>query len=129
MGGGGARFEDELGLQVGFHMVLPPVVDFVVLLRPACFAVFLSAYGGVGIELFGALALFDAPVLVAVVALAWGFDEAGVHDAAFAGDEAFAFKVVAEGFEELAAAFASVGLDALLEVPERFGVGDVIADA
>jgi hypothetical protein len=26
-------------------------------------------------------------------------------------------------------AFESVGLDALLEVPERFGVGDVVADA
>lgn len=51
--------------------------------------------------------------------LARGFREAGVHDAAFAGDNAFAFEHLTEGIEELVAA---VGLDALLEVPERFGV-------
>jgi hypothetical protein len=57
-----------------------------------------------------------------VVVLARGFHKSGVHDAAFAGDEAFAFKVLAEGFEELATAFAPALFDALLEVPERFGV-------
>ena len=31
--------------------------------------------------------------------------------------------------KELATAFGSFGLDALLEVPERFGVGDVVTDA
>ena len=34
-----------------------------------------------------------------------------------------------KSFEEVAAAFASVGFDALLEVLERFGVRDVVADA
>ena len=128
-GGCGAGFEDELGLQVGFDVVLPAEVRFVVLLAPACFAVFLAAYGGVLVELCGALALLDALVLLAVVALARGFDEAGVDDAAFAGDEAFAFEDLVKGFEELTAAFAPVVFDALLEVPDRFGVGNVVADA
>lgn len=110
-------------------MVLPAKVRFVVLLGSACLAVFLAAHGGVGVELLGPFALLDAPVLFAVVALARGFGEAGVDDAAFTGDEAFAFKHPAEGLEELAAAFTPVFLDALLEVPERLGVGDVVADA
>ena len=110
-------------------MVFPAVVDFVVLLGPARFAVFLAAYGGVFVELPGALSLFDALVLLPVVALTRGFDKARVHDAAFAGDEAFAFEMLAEGCEELATSCASLGFDALLEVPERFGVRDFVADA
>jgi hypothetical protein len=110
-------------------MVLPAVVDLVVLLAPTCLAVFLAAYGGVGVELLGALAFLDALVLIAVVALARCVHKAGIHDAAFASDDAFAFEDLAESVEELATAFASFSLDALFEVPERFGVRDVVADA
>ncbi len=127
--GGRGGAQDDLGLQVGFHMVLPAIVRFVVLLGPACFAVFLAAHGGVLVELLGAPALLDALVRLAVVALARGFREARVDDAAFAGDDALAFEHLAEGVEELAATFTSIGLDVLLEVPERFGIGDVVADA
>ena len=88
-------------------MVFPAVVDFVVLLGPARFAVFLAADGGVLVELLGALALFEALVLPAVIALPRGFDKARVDDAAFARNEAFAFKELAEGCEEFAAAVAS----------------------
>ena len=100
-------------------MVLPPVV---VLLGPTGVAVFLSAYGGVRIELLGPLAAFDALVLLGVVTLARGFGEAGV-------DDAFDLKMRAKGFEEFAASFAYFGFEALLEVPERFGIRDGIADA
>jgi hypothetical protein len=55
--------------------------------------------------------------------------KAGADDAAFAGNNAFAFKHLAEGFEELAAARTPALFDALLEVPQRFGIGDVVADA
>ena len=55
--------------------------------------------------------------------------KAGVDNAAFAGNNAFAFKHLAEGFEELAAARTHALFDALLEVPQRFGFGDVVADA
>lgn len=128
-GRSGFRFEDELGFQVGLHMVLVAVVRFVTLLGPAGVAVFLPAHGGVRVKLLGPLACFDLLVLLARVALARGFGEAGVDDAAFAGDEAAAFEMAAEGLEELAAAFTSVGLDALFEIPERFGIWDGVADA
>ncbi|MBK8091705.1 MAG: hypothetical protein IPK32_06895 [Verrucomicrobiaceae bacterium] len=104
-------------------MVLPAVVQFVVLLRPACFAVFLAAHGGVLVELFRAFALLDALVRLAAVALARSFREAGVHDAAFSRDDAFAFEHLAEGVEEFATAFATVLFDALLEVPSALASG------
>ncbi len=125
----GAGAQDELGFQIGLHMVLPAVVRFVVLLGPACLAVLLAAHGRVGVETLGTLALLDALVLLAVIALARGFDKADVDDAAFAGDDAFALEDLIEGVEELATAFAPTLFDALLEVPERFGVEDVVADA
>jgi hypothetical protein len=40
-----------------------------------------------------------------------------------------ALQHLAEGSEELSAAFASVSLDTLLEVPKGCGVWDVVADA
>jgi hypothetical protein len=73
--------------------------------------------------------LLDALVLFAAVTLARGFREADIDDAAFLGDDAFGLQYLAEGLEEFASAFASSCLDALLEIPERFGIRDVIADA
>ncbi len=122
-GGRGGGDQDDLGRQIGLHMVLPAIVDLDVLLGPARLAVFLAAHGRVGVELFGALALLDTLVLLALVALVRGVLKAGVND------DAFAFEDPAEGIEELAPALASIGLDALFEVPERLGVGDVVADA
>ena len=125
----GGGFDDELGFQVGLHMVLPAVVGLVVFLRPAGFAVLLPPHGRVGIELLGPPALFDALVLLAGVSLARGFGEAGVDDATFAGDVALGFELEVEGLEEFAAALASTFFESLLEVPDRLGVGDHIADA
>jgi hypothetical protein len=79
-----------------------------------------------GVELLGALAFLDALVRIAVVALARGVHKTGIYDAAFAGDDASAFEYLAEGVKELASAFAYFGLKALFEVPERFGVRDVV---
>ena len=78
----GAGAQDELGFQLGFHMVLPAVVRFVVLPSPACLAFFLAAHGRVGVELLGAFALLDELVLIAVVAPTRGYDKTGVDDAA-----------------------------------------------
>jgi hypothetical protein len=82
-----------------------------------------------GVELLGALAFLDALVRIAVVTLARGVHKTGIYDAAFAGDDASAFEHLAEGVEELASAFAASGFNALFEVPERFGVRGVDANA
>ena len=58
-----------------------------------------------------------------------GFGKAGVDDAAFTGDVALGFELEVEGIEELATALAITFFEALLEVPDRLGVGDHIADA
>jgi hypothetical protein len=50
-------------------------------------------------------------------------------DAAFPGDQALIFENRVEGFEEAAGAFTSCGFKVLLEVPQRFGVGNVVAKA
>jgi hypothetical protein len=67
--------------------------------------------------------------LLAAVTLARCFGDAGVDDAAFTGDVALGFELEVECFEEFAAALASTLFEALIEVPDRFGVGDHIADA
>jgi hypothetical protein len=126
LGGCGSGTEDALGFQVGFHVVLPPGMRFVVLLGPTCFTVFLATHGRMGGELLGELAFLDALVRITVVALTRGVHKTGIYDAAFADDNASALEHLAEGVEELASAFAAFGLKALFEVPERFGVQDEV---
>lgn len=110
-------------------MVLPAVVSLLVLHRPAGFAVLLAAHGGVGVKFPEAFALLDAPVLPAVIALARRFDETRINDAAFAGDEPLALQHRSKGRKELPRAFAPFGFDSLLEVPQGFGIRDVLAHA
>jgi hypothetical protein len=98
--GTGGESEDKLGFQVDFHRVLPPVVHFVVLYGPACIAVLLAAYGRNGSEDLGALALIDALVRIAVIALAWSVHKAGVNNAAFAGNDAAVFEQRAKALAE-----------------------------
>jgi len=68
-------------------------------------------------------------VLFAGVVLPWGIDKARIHDTAFSGDDAFACERGVEGFEEFAAAIASVGFDEFFEIPNGGGVGDFISGA
>ena len=89
--GRGLGLDDELTLQVHFGVIFIAVMGLVVFLCPASFAIFLSAHGWIGVEFFGAFAIFDLLVLFAGVALAWRIREAGVNDAALAGNESFAF--------------------------------------
>jgi hypothetical protein len=82
-----------------------------------------------GSKFFRPFAVFDFLVLFAGVVLPWGIDKAGIHDTAFSGDDAFASERGVEGFEEFAAAIASVGFDEFFEIPNGGGVGDFISGA
>ena len=128
VGRGGAVLIDEFAFGVYLGVVLVAVVGFVVFLGPTCVAIFLTTFRGGWVELVGALAVFDLLVLLAGVSLARGIDKAGINDAPFFGDQAFARERPVEGVEEFLAPVALVFFNEFFEVPNRIGVGHFVAE-
>ena len=88
----------------------------------------MAAFRTGGVELVGPLAISDFLILLAGVSLAGSIDKAGIDDAPFFGDEAFASEGSVEGGEEFLPSIALVFFNEFFEVPNGIGIGHFIAE-
>lgn len=117
---------DQLGGRIGVDGVLVAVVGFVVLLGTAGVGVFLPALGGLlgVIPTFGNLTRFDRGVCFPGIPLARGFDECGIDHVPGLGHVTALGELLIEAGEQHVD--QSEGLQALMEHPDRLGVGNPI---
>ena len=92
---------NELVLAVSVDVVLVTVMVVALHLHPAGVGVFLLKFVGLLFPAFGNLALFDAGVLFASVALHGDGHDAGVNELSLAGDEAFVVEIPVELAKQL----------------------------
>lgn len=123
IGGSDDGFEDELVLDIDFHMVFVAVVRLVVLLRPACVEVFVRLDLRVVLQCGRHFARFDPGVVCPAVALPGLFGKARVNHHALLrqGQSVFLLQMREEGVEQ-----ALEGLrpdEQFAEVADRLSVG------